>query len=477
MRCTTCASPIPEGGGFCTNCGSDISEPGSGSARLDDAGVARLTRLLRQETAGEYEIEREIGRGGMGVVYLATEIQLRRRVAIKVLPPALALGEQAIQRFRREARMAAGLDHPNIIPIHRVSSGGELVWYSMKLLEGQGLDSILKQKERLALDETVAVLDQVADALDYGHRRGVIHRDVKPGNIVVDDAGRVTVTDFGIAKEVQDASVTTSGALLGTPYYMSPEQYAGGEISGAADQYSLAVVAYQCLAHRVPFDAPSAYEVLKQHATEAPPSLASFRPGLPPYAYAAIERALAKQPDARFATVKDFVTALAGRVPSVAPPTRRTVRRRGLVTMGLVIAVGAVTLIDVGTIRRCCAEQAQPAPAMDDALTPPATGGAVTGVAAAAGPDTKVPRPNVPAQPARRSQAQAAVLIIRLTTGWARIYVDGDLRGERPVHREGLPPGTHTLRLERPGFRTLDTMLTLRAGQNLIEIQLPREVP
>ena len=145
--------------------------------------------------------------------------------------------------------------------------------------------------------------------------------------------------------------------------------------------------------------------------------------------------------------------------------------------MGLVVVVGAVTLIDVGTIRRCCAEPARPTPAMDDGLTPPATGGVAAGVAAAADPDTKVPRPHVPAQAARRSQVQAAVLIIRLTTGWARIYVDGELRGERPVHREGLPPGTHTLRFERPGFRTLDTTLTLRAGQNLIEIQLPREGP
>ena len=184
MLCATCASPIPDGGRFCTNCGADLPDPFA--AGIDPAGVATLTRLLRQETAGEYEIEREIGRGGMGIVYLATEIQLRRKVAIKVLPPAGAVGERAVQRFQREARTAAALDHPNIIPIHRVSSGGDLMWYSMKLLTGRSLESVLKERKRLDLEETVALVDQVADALDYAHRHGVIHRDIKPGNVVLD---------------------------------------------------------------------------------------------------------------------------------------------------------------------------------------------------------------------------------------------------------------------------------------------------
>src|SRR3990172_7053512 len=191
MLCASCASPVPEDGRFCTNCGAAVPDPlSAGPSTLDAVGVATLTRLLRQETAGEYEIEREIGRGGMGVVYLATEIQLRRRVAIKVLPPARAFGERAIQRFQREARTAAALDHPNIIPIHRVSSGGDLMWYSMKLLSGRTLDTVLKEKERLTFEETVAIVDQVADALEYAHQHGVIHRDVKPGNIMLDERGR-----------------------------------------------------------------------------------------------------------------------------------------------------------------------------------------------------------------------------------------------------------------------------------------------
>ena len=323
MLCPSCASPLPDGSPFCTNCGADAREPPSASpAPLDDAGVAKLTRLLREETAGDYEIDRELARGGMGVVYVATEIGLRRRVAIKVLPPALTFGQGAIERFRREARTAAALDHPNIIPIYRVSAGGELLWYSMKLLEGKSLDTILAERKRLELEETVAMLDQVADALDYAHQHGVIHRDVKPGNIILDERGRVTVTDFGIAKEVQEASVSASGRLLGTPHYMSPEHYRGTEISGGADQYSLGVVAFQCLAGRVPFDAVTAYELLNKHVVEPPPRLVELRPDLPPHAYAAIEQALSKSPADRFLTVTDFVDALAGRAVGVVTPRR-----------------------------------------------------------------------------------------------------------------------------------------------------------
>jgi len=469
MRCVHCANPLPDGSLFCTNCGTDVRDPAATpAASLDDVGVAKLTRLLREETAGEYEIERELARGGMGVVYLATEIQLRRRVAIKVLPPALTFGEGSIERFRREARTAAGLDHPNIIPIYRVSAGGELLWYSMKLLEGKSLDTILKERERLEFEETIAILGQVADALDYAHQRGVIHRDVKPGNIVLDERGRVTVTDFGIAKEIQETSASASGHLLGTPYYMSPEQYRGGEISGAADQYSLGVVAYQCLGGRVPFDASTAYELLNKHMSQPPPPLAEARPGLPPHAYAAIERALAKAPTARFATVSDFVSALAGRTAAAIPqrPARR--RRRTLVTWGAGIAAAAVALYGI-SLRARAPHAAQPprSSSADDTLAR---------ASPAPEPGQSSVTPHVPSGMAPK-QAPSALLIIRVTPGWARIYVDGDVRGERPVHREELPPGTHTLRFERPGFVPLDTTLTLTSGTNVLEITMRRATP
>jgi predicted Ser/Thr protein kinase len=468
MLCPSCASPLPDGSEFCTNCGAAAREPPSTpAATLDDAGVAKLTRLLREETAGDYEIDRELARGGMGVVYVATEIGLRRRVAIKVLPPALTFGQGAIERFRREARTAAALDHPNIIPIYRVSAGGELLWYSMKLLEGKSLDTILAERERLALEETVALLDQVADALDYAHQHGVIHRDIKPGNIILDERGRVTVTDFGIAKEIQEASVSASGRLLGTPHYMSPEHYRGAETSGAADQYSLGVVTFQCLGGRVPFDATTAYELLNKHVAEPPPPLSELRPGLSAAVYAAIDRALAKRPEDRFSSVTDFVNALAGRVPQVAP-RRAAVRRRRVVGWGAGLAAAAVTLYAGTTLLRGGARDNEP-PRRSQA------------------DDTLARQPvDLPSQPERTPvatpppaprQAPAATLIIRFPAGWARVYVDGDLRGERPVHREDLPPGTHTLRFERPGFASVDTTVTLRAGTNVLEIRLRRATP
>jgi len=460
MRCAHCASSLPDGSVFCTNCGADVGNAASTPPpSLDDAGVAKLTRVLREATAGEYEIERELARGGMGVVFLATETQLRRRVAIKVLPPALTFGANAIERFRREARTAAALDHPNIIPIYRVSAGGELLWYSMKLLEGRSLDAILKERERLELGEIIALLDQVADALDYAHQHGVIHRDIKPGNIVLDDRGRVTVTDFGIAKEIQEGSFSASGHLLGTPYYMSPEQYLGAEVSGAADQYSLGIVAYQCLGRRVPFDAGTAYELLNKHVSEPPPPLAELRPDLPPHAYAAIERALAKSSADRFSTVTDFVNALAGRAPIVESPLGAALRRRRMVAWGTGITAVAALFGGIALFRRGApeAQQAHP-PAAADTFAP-VPGGAADGGQV---------RPTTP------SRAPTAVLIIRFTSGWGRIYVDGALRGERPVHREELPPGTHTLRFERPGFVPMDTTLTLRSGTKLLDIELRR---
>ena len=472
MRCAHCASSLPDGSVFCTNCGADVLDAASTPRpSLDDAGVAKLTRMLREATAGEYEIERELARGGMGVVFLATEIQLRRRVAIKVLPPALTFGASAIERFRREARTAAALDHPNIIPIYRVSAGGELLWYSMKLLEGQSLDVILKERERLELAETIALLDQVADALDYAHQHGVIHRDIKPGNIVLDESGRVTVTDFGIAKEIQEGSFSASGHLLGTPYYMPPEQYLGAQVSGAADQYSLGVVAYQCLGRRVPFDAATAYELLNKHVSQPPPPLVELRPDLPPHAYAAIERALAKNPTDRFSTVSDFVRALAGRAPMLESPLGAALRRRKMVIWGTGIAAVAALYGGIALLRRG-AHEGQPA-------RPSATGDSVAPVPgdAAVGSQLRLRQPTASRPPTTTSRTPTAVLILRLTSGWARIYIDGELRGERPVHREELPPGTHTLRFERPGFASLDTMLTLRSGTNLLEIELRRVTP
>ncbi len=322
MNCNKCATPIPDDSVYCMKCGTPVSDPsigGGAGLAMEEAAYQELERLLREETKADYEVEREIGRGGMAVVYLAREIHLERRVAIKVLPPNLTFGKGAARRFVQEAQLAAGLDHQNIIPIYRISNpaaGARLVWYAMKYLEGESLADVLQRKNRLSLDETLPILRQVAEALDYAHKHHVIHRDVKPANVMIMPGGRVIVTDFGIAKQYQSGSLTASGSIVGTPYYMSGEQARGKLLTQAADQYSVGVMAYHMLAGQVPFEADSVVDILRKHCSEPPPPLEVLRPSLPREIYIAIDRAMAKEPLDRFPSVTAFVQAM--QVPTEA---------------------------------------------------------------------------------------------------------------------------------------------------------------
>ncbi len=312
IQCAHCHTPIPDDAKFCFSCGSQVSDA-EGQARasqsLDTDSLAHMEKLLREDTAGEFEIHSLLGRGGMAVVYLATEIHLSRKVAIKVLPPELTFGH-GVDRFMREAKTAAALDHPNIIPIYRIASGGKIFWYAMKYLEGRSLEDVLRERHSLPLDETLEILSQVADALDYAHEHSVIHRDIKPANIMLDARNRVIVTDFGIAKALTERTLTASGSVVGTPYYMSPEQGMGKGVTGRSDQYSVAVMAYRMLSGQVPFEGDSAIDILHKHVMVPPPPLESIAPLLPPHVCRAIHRALEKKPEARFPTVTALVHAL-----------------------------------------------------------------------------------------------------------------------------------------------------------------------
>src|ERR1051325_6542367 len=172
MECARCATPVPENARFCQSCGSAVSGPDGATAAIDSSELAQMETLLRADTQAEFKIERLLGRGGMAAVYLATEIHLDRKVAIKVLPPELTFG-QGVERFKREAKTAAALDHPHIIPIYRVASGTKIFWYAMKYLEGRSLEDLLKERQRFPLGETIAILDQVAKALDHAHKHHV----------------------------------------------------------------------------------------------------------------------------------------------------------------------------------------------------------------------------------------------------------------------------------------------------------------
>jgi serine/threonine-protein kinase len=255
----------------------------------------QLFLAFQQALAGRYSIVRELGRGGMGVVYLAREVHLDRLVAIKVLPPEKA--HRLRQGFLREARFAAKLSHPHVIPIHAVDDVGGFVFYVMSFVEGETLAERVRKRGPLSAGEGVRLLREVTWALAYAHAQGVVHRDVKPDNILLEaSTGRALVADFGIAAVAGDSTV---GSVAGTPEFMSPEQARGGEVDARSDIYSLGVTAFYAFSGRVPFEGGSAMEVLARHASEAPPSLAWLGLALPRRLSALVDRCLAKDPAAR----------------------------------------------------------------------------------------------------------------------------------------------------------------------------------
>ena len=268
---------------------------------------------LQAALAGEYSIQREIGRGGMGVVYLARDVLLDRDVAIKVLPTHLARDRAARERFLREARLAASLSHPHIVPIHRVGEAGGFVFFVMSYVEGETLGERLRTRGPLPAAEATRVLREVAWALAYAHGRGIVHRDVKPDNILLEaGTGRALVTDFGIAHGDQHPGPDTEpGRITGTAHFMSPEQASSGPVDGRSDIYALGVVGYLAVSGRLPFDSPNLPALLVRQATEAPPSVMRFAPGLPPALAAAIDRCLALDPDERFPDGEALAAALA----------------------------------------------------------------------------------------------------------------------------------------------------------------------
>jgi len=289
--------------------------------RPDDALGAHVASVL----APHYEVDSEIGRGGMGIVYCAKDKRLKRNVAIKLLPPELAFRTDIRSRFLREAETAAQLSHPNIVPIYNVEERDNLVFFIMAFIPGDNLATRLQKEGAMEPGEVRKVLREVADALDYAHRRKVVHRDIKPDNILLDaDTGRSMVTDFGIARaltDTGDSRLTATGMAIGTPAYMSPEQSAGeSDIDGRSDLYSLGVVGYQMASGELPFNAPNTPSMLVKHLSEQPMPVDQKQPNLPADLARAIMLMLEKDPANRFPDAQSVVVALTGGVM----PTLRT---------------------------------------------------------------------------------------------------------------------------------------------------------
>ncbi|OLC04276.1 MAG: hypothetical protein AUH45_03480 [Gemmatimonadetes bacterium 13_1_40CM_69_22] len=304
MYCSRCGTQNDDASKFCRSCGLDLA-----ATPIQNTQELTELELVREQLKDEYEILDELGRGGMAIVFKAREKQLEREVAIKVLPFSLAFDKEFVERFQREARTSAKLEHPSIIPIYRVGKSGRVIYFVMKFLRGKPLASVLAARGSLPPAEIRQVLVQVARALAYAHKSGIVHRDIKPDNIMFDEHGQAVVTDFGIAKAATGGKLTGTGMSIGTPHYMSPEQARAQQLDGRSDVYSLGVVAYQCLTGSVPFDGEDSFSIGYKHIMEEVPT-----PPLETYdqrtLFEIVRKMMAKVPDDRFQTADDLVQAL-----------------------------------------------------------------------------------------------------------------------------------------------------------------------
>jgi serine/threonine-protein kinase len=342
------------------------------------------------ETFGGYAIESLLGRGGMGAVYLATHARLARKVALKVIAPELAHDEEFRARFLRESQLAASLDHPNVISIYDAGEVDGTLFLAMRYVNGPSLQTLLRARGTISVEEALRLVEQIGGALDAAHAAGLVHRDVKPANILLSERGDQTyLCDFGLAKQASSRGVTQTGSFFGTVDYCAPEQIEGHGVDGRADLYSFGAVLFHCLAGQPPYRRATDFAVLEAHLRDPPPALSTARPGLPGALDGVLVTAMAKYPDVRYASGLELAAAFAGAVagadgvggvtraaPTLAVPRpaegatvalRRSSRpRRRLVA----VAVAAALLTAGGIAAAIFATRGSSPPATTSAVTP-----------------------------------------------------------------------------------------------------------
>ena len=464
--CPNCRTPLPTYAAFCYACGAatpagidrntgEYVVPETTGVTMDEI-LPRLRRLL----GPSYELGERIGAGGFAEVFLARDLRLKREVAIKVTRPDFAVNAQMMQRFRREAETVAALRHPHIMPIYDLGEAEGIAYIVMPFIRGESLKARLDREGRLPVEQARSILLQAADALASAHEAGVVHRDVKPDNIMLDRReDQVLLMDFGIAKAIESGtevtSLTSTGLVMGTPHYMSPEQASGERnVDARADQYALGVIAYRMLAGALPFDGPTVRAILTKQLVGAATPLREAAPTAPPALVAAIERAMSKEPDDRYPTVRAFVGAVRSdpayaaevlrttggvppytphvAVPAQAEPARmsRWVPAAALVALGLTggaiiltarkndaapLTAAAPAALATTPPRDSAGVVATGAPAVGDGLAPgvlPPTGDSMSG--------NVVPRIGLPDSLRKRLVADSALVRrARLTYGTA----------------------------------------------------------
>ncbi len=324
--------------------------PAPGLERLE-----QLDRDLQAALGPQYRVAHPLGEGGFAVVFLVRDLSLGRRLAVKVLSPDIALSRKGIERFHREAEAIAQLSHPNIVPLHFAGQHGDLVYLAMAFVEGETVAARLAREGQLPIADAVRIFKEVASALDLAHRQGIVHRDIKPANILLErETGRALVTDFGVARVTSDENLTTSGLVVGTPVYFSPEQVGGLPSDGRSDLYSLGLVVYEMLSGSSPFGSHVTQETLIRRLAEPPDSVREHRPEVPAELDAVVMRCLEPAADDRFQSGADVVRALEGAVVPITGSRRtsaRAQRRRrvawataaGLVLVGAGLGAWALT--------------------------------------------------------------------------------------------------------------------------------------
>jgi beta-lactam-binding protein with PASTA domain/predicted Ser/Thr protein kinase len=286
-----------------------------------ETGTARMTDLPKTSTIidGRYRVLRRVGSGGMADVVCAEDLQLGRNVAIKLLHRRFAADEEFVERFRREASSAAGLQHPHVVAVYDRGAWDGTYYIAMEYLEGRTLKKLVQEEAPLAAPRAIDLTIQILRAARFAHKRGIIHRDLKPHNVIIDGEDRAKVTDFGIAK-AGASDMTQTGSIMGTAQYLSPEQAQGFAVSAPSDLYSVGIILYEMLTGRVPFEGESAVTIALKQVSEAPVPPSAHNPGVPPALEAVVLRALEKDPARRFADADEFIAALEHAGASVAPP-------------------------------------------------------------------------------------------------------------------------------------------------------------
>ena len=513
MYCPTCGTQNEEHFKFCRSCGMDLTATTPlGQVQAVQQELTEID-MVRDQLKEEYEILQELGRGGMAIVFRAREKQLERDVAIKVLPFSLAFDKEFVERFQREARTAAKLEHPSIIPIYRVGKNGRVIYFVMKFLRGKPLSAVLGTRGALPVPEIKKTLIEVGRALAYAHKSGIVHRDIKPDNIMFDEHGQAVVTDFGIAKAAVGGKLTGTGMAIGTPHYMSPEQARAQQLDGRSDLYSLGVVAYQCLAGVVPFDGEDSFSIGYKHIMEELP-VPRLDSAEKRELFEIVRKMMAKKPEERFQSAEELVAVLEGgggyisagistaatrAIPSLSgvriglPPTTPLPRQPGgagpvsgaepafaprhkksaaaavgvwVVMVAVIVGAGGLFAYKKGLLTGLFGGGARPDTTATGDSSHVALGGGGGGgdsteettdsSAAATGHDTTAAHP---------PPAGTGKLILQNVPATARVTLDGQPFTARQTD---LAAGTHRVSVRAPGYLAYDRQVPITAGETAV---------